>query len=330
MEPLSVIIPTFNSQQRLPALLQSLRDQNLDQRSVELIVVDDESTDSTREIAERFGATIVMNGARHIERGKALGMAAASHDLLLFIDDDNRLPHPRWLERAIGALVENPNAVGAQAAWFAYTNTDPAANRYCSLYGIGDPMAFYLRRRDHLMTTERNWAIAGHVVRETDRYWLVRFTPQEFPTIGSQGYLTRKSTLITTDWWPALWHIDCNYELVVRGRSDFVFLKDEVVHEYCRTADQIVRKCRRNMELFLRYAPNRRYRWETPAWKLVATVARMVTVVGPAMRSAYDFVKTGDVACFLHPYLSFVIPLMYTSQILAFKLAGRKQAAEPM
>ncbi len=87
----SVIVPARNEEALLPRLLRSLRDQEL--APLEVIVVDDDSSDATAEIAEAFGATVV-SGA-YLEPGWtgknwacARGAAIARGEILLFLDAD--------------------------------------------------------------------------------------------------------------------------------------------------------------------------------------------------------------------------------------------------
>src|SRR5690625_2850230 len=59
----SIIIPARDEAQRLPWLLESIRSQNW--HHYEIIVVDDESTDQTSEVASHFGA--------HVYRSQPVG-----------------------------------------------------------------------------------------------------------------------------------------------------------------------------------------------------------------------------------------------------------------
>lgn len=94
---LSLVVPAFEESERLPrtltavaAALPRLADE------VELIVVDDGSTDDTAELAERFAATAplpvrVVRLGRNRGKGAAVaaGVAAARHPLVAFTDADS-------------------------------------------------------------------------------------------------------------------------------------------------------------------------------------------------------------------------------------------------
>lgn len=90
---LSIIIPTYNEEDYLPALLASIRSQQF--VDYEIVVADAHSKDRTREIAASFGARVVDGGMPG--PGRNLGAAAAKGDMLLFLDADVILPNDEWL-----------------------------------------------------------------------------------------------------------------------------------------------------------------------------------------------------------------------------------------
>ncbi|MFD0672182.1 glycosyltransferase [Cohnella sp. GCM10027633] len=91
---LTVIVPARNEEVNLPHLLESLAAQTL--RPTEVIVVDDCSEDRTRQIAERYGATVIAGSPPPPDwTGKNWavwnGYAASTGDVLVFLDADVRL-----------------------------------------------------------------------------------------------------------------------------------------------------------------------------------------------------------------------------------------------
>lgn len=102
----SVIIPARNEARNLPALLGSMPADVL-----EVIVVDDNSTDETKAIAHRYGAKVFDAGKRPNDwTGKNwachVGASNASGDYLLFTDADT-IHHPLSLKFALGFLIKN-------------------------------------------------------------------------------------------------------------------------------------------------------------------------------------------------------------------------------
>jgi glycosyltransferase involved in cell wall biosynthesis len=79
----SIVVPTRNEAPNLPAILELVK-----AYADELIVVDGNSKDSTREIALQYGANVLLD--RGLGKGDALRLAGskASSDIILFIDAD--------------------------------------------------------------------------------------------------------------------------------------------------------------------------------------------------------------------------------------------------
>ncbi len=92
MTKLSVVIPTFNRRSVLERSLSALLDQDLPADDFEIIVVDDGSTDDTRELLRGWKAHCAFRALQSPHRGvssaRNLGIQAASGDLILFMDDD--------------------------------------------------------------------------------------------------------------------------------------------------------------------------------------------------------------------------------------------------
>ncbi|WP_144126570.1 bifunctional polysaccharide deacetylase/glycosyltransferase family 2 protein [Catellatospora sichuanensis] len=88
-EPVSVIVPAFNEQHTIAATVRTLAAS--DHPSMEIIVVDDESTDATAAAVDALGIDDVRL-VRVPSGGKALalntGVALARHDLIVMVDAD--------------------------------------------------------------------------------------------------------------------------------------------------------------------------------------------------------------------------------------------------
>lgn len=81
---LSIIIPTYNEEEYLPQLLDSIKRQNF--HDLEIIIADANSTDNTVEIANSYNCTVVPGGLPSVGRNN--GAKVASGELLLFLDSD--------------------------------------------------------------------------------------------------------------------------------------------------------------------------------------------------------------------------------------------------
>ncbi|MBI2830660.1 MAG: glycosyltransferase family 2 protein [Chloroflexi bacterium] len=85
----SVIIPAKDEAHSIGALLSRVRE-TLSSTLHEIIVVDDGSTDKTREIARSKGASLVVSHPKNLGKGAAMktGVRRASGDIIVFLDAD--------------------------------------------------------------------------------------------------------------------------------------------------------------------------------------------------------------------------------------------------
>lgn len=84
---LSIIIPTYNEEDYLPILLDSIIKQSF--TDYEIIIADANSTDRTREIAEEYGCIVVDGGLPGVGRNNGAQIAKGKY--LLFLDSDLEL-----------------------------------------------------------------------------------------------------------------------------------------------------------------------------------------------------------------------------------------------
>jgi rSAM/selenodomain-associated transferase 2 len=124
---LSVIIPTLNEAEHLPALLADLhRQQGV---TLKIIVADGGSSDGTLTVAENFGVHAL---ATRRGRGAQMNAAAqrATSDTLLFLHADSRLVSPDLLHHALHALNAARQGGGEIAGHFPlrFLRTTPDNN----------------------------------------------------------------------------------------------------------------------------------------------------------------------------------------------------------
>ncbi|MGC6456706.1 MAG: glycosyltransferase [Coraliomargaritaceae bacterium] len=115
----TIIIPAYNEADELPHTLAAARSamQALTQPG-ELIVVDNNSTDETAEVAQRHGADqVVFEPYNQIARARNAGYAASSGQYLVFIDADTRIS-PSLLACSLEALQQGDCVGGGSIVHF--------------------------------------------------------------------------------------------------------------------------------------------------------------------------------------------------------------------
>lgn len=92
----SVVIPAYNEEKYLGKCLESLRNQT--EKPFEIIVVDNNSTDKTAEIAKKMGAEVITEKRQGISFSRNAGFDAAKGEIIARIDADTTAI-PDWIER---------------------------------------------------------------------------------------------------------------------------------------------------------------------------------------------------------------------------------------
>ena len=100
----SVVVPAYNEEALLPATLAAIRAAMARvPEPGELIVVDNNSSDATAEVARRHQATVIFEPRNSISRARNAGGRAARGPYLIFVDADSLLP-PGILVTAVDHL----------------------------------------------------------------------------------------------------------------------------------------------------------------------------------------------------------------------------------
>ena len=103
----SVIIPCYNQAHYLREAIESLAAQSYEH--FEIIVIDDGSTDNTREVAERYeGVKCISQSNRGLAAARNAGLKASRGEYLLFLDADDRLLSDA-LDIHVKALASHPD-----------------------------------------------------------------------------------------------------------------------------------------------------------------------------------------------------------------------------
>jgi glycosyltransferase involved in cell wall biosynthesis len=108
----SVVICTYNRATHLKAALESLLE-HYRGRGLDIIVVDNNSTDSTREIAaayQQWGVRYLSEPNQGHSHARNRGLNAAEHDIVIYLDDDVTV-RADWLEQLTAPFAEAGVAV---------------------------------------------------------------------------------------------------------------------------------------------------------------------------------------------------------------------------
>jgi glycosyltransferase involved in cell wall biosynthesis len=131
----SVVIPCFNEERGIPAVLRSMPDY-VDQ----VVVVDNNSTDETGRIAQELGAEVVFETKKGYGNAYQAGFPRAQGDIIATADGDGTYP-----TRAIGPIIDYLLANGYD---FVSASRFPLRNRKAMRFRnvLGNKILTYVTR----------------------------------------------------------------------------------------------------------------------------------------------------------------------------------------
>ncbi len=136
MVDFTVAIPTYNSEHRLPEVLEQLRSQvGVDDISWEVVVADNNSTDNTAAVIHAFQANWVdgcpLRYVLETQQGSAYARQRAANEakgeLIGFLDDDN-IPNVHWVSAAYKFAQSHPSAGAFGSQIHADYEVEPPRN----------------------------------------------------------------------------------------------------------------------------------------------------------------------------------------------------------
>jgi glycosyltransferase involved in cell wall biosynthesis len=122
----SVIIPTYNRAHYLGEAIESILNQDIRDCRTEIIVVDDGSTDNTKEVLEKFGNSVryIYQDNRGAGSARNRGIHEATGEWVSFLDSDDRwLPDKLTLQFRVLDAIPGYNAIHSEFVIFNETGT---------------------------------------------------------------------------------------------------------------------------------------------------------------------------------------------------------------
>lgn len=114
---ISFVVPAFNEQDHIGLCLASiLAEIGRNATLAEVIVVDNNSTDHTGQIAKEMGATVVVEHRKGVVFARQAGFEQSKGEFVAFIDADNVLPQD-WLAKVLASFTDGTVAVSGPVVY---------------------------------------------------------------------------------------------------------------------------------------------------------------------------------------------------------------------
>lgn len=328
--PVSVIIVTLNAHRTFSKCLEYLKNQTYPNIS-EVIIVDGGSRDDTISVAKKSGlpVKIIKGGYRNNQEARrAVGIEHAKNEICLLIDSDNYLVSTKWLQEMVDPLLIEKDVIATQTLRYSAPKDATIFNRYFGLIGASDPVAYYLGKDDRLSWAFDKWNLLGNVISQHKKYIVVDFDPNNYPTLGCNGIVFKRSILLKADWnkHEEYIHTDVFVDVAKKGYTTFAIVNNEIFHNTAENIFNFISKRRRYMK-FYHQTLNKRRRHLTfdphrvkDDIRLALFIIFTITFVEPLLQSIRGYLKKNDIAWFLHPVVCWAMMIVYIEATLRVHL----------
>jgi glycosyltransferase involved in cell wall biosynthesis len=288
---ISFIMPTLNVEALLDNVLSSITRQTYPRDRYEILLADAHSTDRTREIATKYGAIIIDDDGRNMEEGKRLALRHATGEFIVFVDADNEITHPDYIELAVKSLAANPQALGVES----YYLPSPKMSSFCAYLThrlhISDPICWLMSANPKLV------ARAGEVER-----WILSGDSLSYP-LGANGFVFRRADLESVKADEHFQDTHAVLRLMREGKREWLRIRGRGVHHfYVQTLGGFVQKRRRATVHFLRVQKEAKTNWmkEKPPVPLWLAGVYCFTFAGPLWHTVRGLVHDRDARWLWH------------------------------
>ncbi len=321
MKPsISIVTTSYNSNlEMFRRVLESIKAQKYPKNLIEHIVMDGGSTNGLVALAKEYGCKVVVRKdlIEEINARMYLGVKKAQNEIIAIIETDNPLPGTDWLNRMTEPFIKEKNIFCTFNTYNFFTKDMSLLTKYCALFGVSDPVLYYLGKSEKMSWHNLRYT-KGKSLKRYEGFTKVLFTPDTLPTLGDNGCLIKREIFLKTKMQSASFiHLDLFAELMGLGYNTFGAVDIGIGHI---TGSNILTMIKRRLAFrktfFEKRKEERKYLVYNPnslrdKLNLLKFVLFSVTVVEPFIQSLRGFIKTREMAWFLHPIMCFLFCLGY-------------------
>lgn len=319
---ISIVIPTYNSEDDLAVCLSSIRKQEYPKEKIEILICDGGSTDNTLDIAQKFNCRIIHNKKRLAEYGVALGFNKAKGDFVTILAADNELLSSDFLTKIIfpfkdiNTMLTFPKQVtGKNDSWIAsYINT------------FTDPINHFIYGNS---ANARTFMKIYPVKKKNIDYIVYRFSPVDYPMIAlAQGTTVRKSFIrkkesFGDDLLPVINVIEKGFDLAYVPKA-------LLIHHTMKTLNEFIRKQRwaiDNYFLQKEYGLSKRtiYFSKKRNIKKLLWPIYAASFILPLFESLKGFIFEKEKSWIYHFLLTYIVFWLMLLEIFRLKILGAKK-----
>lgn len=248
---ISIIIPTFNEEKRIGNCLLSIFTQDYPKEQLEVIVVDNESTDNTLHILKKFPLKIIVNKIKNTPLSKRIAFDKSRGIFYMWFDADMEMSSKDTVKKLIIPLLEDNQLTGS----FGYFATKGDESTLTKFFNMD------INQRDPVFQFFTP-SITETIIEKRKNYDVCLYTKSKIPP-HCIGFLRKdlvKETLRLQD--NKLMELDILVHLVNMGHQRFAFVPVAIYHYFMPNLKILLKKRLRYISRnYLGQTFERSYKW---------------------------------------------------------------------
>lgn len=229
---ISVVMPTYNSEKTIALALQSIKDQIFPQDQIEILVIDGGSTDTTRQIAKKFGCQILDNQKVQPEFAKHIGITQAKGKYCVFLDSDEQLMNRKSFQIKFDLLESNLGVKNVLIGGLKNPKGYPFINEYASRFG--DPFSYFMYgidAGDYIESLKNRFKLKT----EAKEYIIYTVNNEITPICDGGGHFFDLDYLKTTVDIKNQKIVSIVFDAMVKRTKKFAVIRNDYIEHYSNT-----------------------------------------------------------------------------------------------
>lgn len=297
----SFVLLTFNGGEGVKKCLESVKKQNYPKDKVEIIVIDNGSSDNSAQVAKDYTNKVTVNH-ENAYKNRANGMRMATGEFVfMMLEQDIELRSKNFIQDMIKPLIEDKNLVASFTR--DYPRKDQSwITRFLSYHPIqADPLFNFLTP-----------SLESTLIEKKDGYFISKFILGKIPMATHMFF--RASSLKKTPVWTQEKDFDHDtiVKLVKAGYNLFAYVPSAgTYHNHAKNFNQFLSKRIRNLENhYFPFSKSTEFSYvdgKKDVLKLFFWVVYANLIFPEALRGIWRFIKYKDYVLLLEPFVTIAV-----------------------
>ncbi|MDP2638267.1 MAG: glycosyltransferase family 2 protein [Candidatus Levybacteria bacterium] len=296
---ISMIFVAYNDAKGIRRCLESVRRQSYPQDLIDIVFVDDGSTDDSVEVARSFGARIFVNPKNYIYKNWILGMHNIKGEFIFSLETDIVLAGEDFIKKMVAPMLEDKRIIASFTDEKASADMHWSARFLTYNHAMCDPLLEFLLDK-----------LENKIIERKKDYSLCKFDEKLQQTVRM---FYRVEYLKNTLNWKAENYFDHDFLIncIRSGYPYFAYVSNPgYVHYTVKSLRQLIYKRVRNVKMhFLPYYKKTEYVFlntgkKNEVLKLILFVIYANLLFPAAIRGLFRFLKHKDWVLLLEPIIA--------------------------